>query len=162
LAGGVLGVLFAAGLLPLLVQLVPNALPVAETPALDVRILLAAIVVTTATGLAFGVWPALRAGSRSADAALREGRTSLGGRRGRARTALVVAEVAACVALLACCGLLLRALRRVETVPPGFRSEGVLTLRTALPQPRYAATVARAQFYERVLSEVRALPGVDA
>ena len=56
---------------------------------------------------------------------------------------------------------LLRALWRVEGVDPGFRAEGVVTVRTALPLPRYSATATRAQFYDRVLSEVRALPGVS-
>jgi predicted permease len=73
----------------------------------------------------------------------------------------VVAEVAASVVLLVCCGLLLRALWRVETVDPGFRADGVLTLRTALPLPRYAPTASRGRFYAQVLSDVRALPGVS-
>jgi putative ABC transport system permease protein len=93
---------------------------------------------------------------------LQEGsRSGVGGRRERARSILVASEVMASVVLLVCCGLLLRALLRVSSVDPGFRAEGVLTLRTALPLPRYAKTADRAQFYARVLTEVRALPGVS-
>jgi predicted permease len=73
-----------------------------------------------------------------------------------------VAQVSASVVLLFGCGLLLRALWSVEGVDPGFRAEGVVTLRTALPLPKYGATADRARFYSRVLADVRALPGVHS
>jgi hypothetical protein len=63
--------------------------------------------------------------------------------------------------LLMSSGLLMRALWKLESIDPGFRAENVLTLRTALPWPRYDSTVRRVQFYDRVLSEIRALPGVE-
>jgi predicted permease len=65
------------------------------------------------------------------------------------------------VVLLVSSGLLMRALWNLQSVDPGFTSENVLTLRTALPWPRYDSTARRAQFYDRVLAEVRALPGVE-
>jgi predicted permease len=161
-AGGGLGVIIAGAAVPVLARLVPNALPIAEAPPMDLRILAFALVLTAATGIAFGVLPALRACGRAGVSGLQEGsRAVVGGRRERARGALVVAEVAASVVLLVGCGLLLRALWRVQNVDPGFRTAGVLTLRTALPLPRYGPTASRAQFYARVLSEVRALPGVS-
>jgi predicted permease len=160
-AGGALGVLTAASAVPVLARLVPQSLPIAETPPVDFRVLAFALALTAATGIAFGVLPASRAG-RAGVSGLQEGaRAGVGGRRERSRSALVVAEVMASVVLLVCCGLLLRALWRVQAVDPGFRADGVLTLRTALPLPRYAPTAARAQFYARVLSGVRALPGVS-
>jgi putative ABC transport system permease protein len=64
--------------------------------------------------------------------------------------------------LLVSAGLLLRALSKVEAVDPGFRSEGVLTLETALPMPKYAELPKRVAFYQRVVSQVEALPGVTA
>jgi predicted permease len=162
LAGGALGVLIAASSVPVLARLVPQSLPIAEAPAMDFRILAVALVLTFATGIAFGMLPALRACGQAGASGLQEGsRAGVGGRRERTRSALVVAEVTASVVLLVACGLLLRALWRVQAVDPGFRGEGVLTLRTALPLPRYERTATRAQFYERVLSEVRALPGVS-
>src|SRR5262249_13914068 len=94
---------------------------------------------------------------------LREGaRAGLGGRRERLRSALVVGEVTASIVLLVSCGLLLRALWQVQTVDPGFQTEGVVTVRTALPLPRYGITTRRARFYDRVLAEVRALPTVTS
>jgi predicted permease len=77
------------------------------------------------------------------------------------RSALVVVEVTASVVLLVSSGLLVRALWNLQSVETGFRSQNVLTLRTALPWPRYDSTARRAQFYDRVLTEVRALPGVE-
>ena len=113
--------------------------------------------ITALTGLAFGVVPALRAGRGAALGELRGGAP----RRQRLRSTLVVVEVAASVVLLVSAGLLLRALWRVEATDPGFRAEGVLTLRTALPMPKYDTVARRLAFYERVLTETRALPGVQ-
>jgi len=96
-----------------------------------------------------------------ATAGLREGgRGGVGGRKERLRYALVASEVAVSVVLLVCAGLLIRVLWRIQQVDPGFRAEGVLTLRTALSRPRYDPTAARLQFYTRVLEDVGALPGV--
>src|SRR5262249_59788820 len=63
--------------------------------------------------------------------------------------------------LLVSSGLLLRALWRLQDRDPGFRAEGVLTMRTALPLPKYAKTGDRVRFYDRVLEPIRALPGVS-
>jgi len=71
-------------------------------------------------------------------------------------------EVAASVALVISSGLLIRALLRLHATDPGFRAQGVITLRTSLPMPKYYPTLARERFYARVLSEVRTLPGVTA
>jgi predicted permease len=121
-----------------------------------------AALMTVVIAVGFGVVPAWRA-LRDVDAAgLREGaRGGVGGRRERLRGALVVAEVTLSVALLASAGLLVRALVRVQAVDPGFRADDVLTLRTALPLPRYNETAARHRFYADVLEGVRALPGVQ-
>jgi len=161
LVGGGLGVLVAAVSVPVLARLVPQSLPIAQAPSLDLRILAFALALTALTGIAFGVLPALRACGHAGVSGLQEGaRAGVGGRRERTRSALVVAEVMASVVLLVCCGLLLRALGRVQLVDPGMTADGVLTLRTALPLPRYENTSTRVRFYTRVLSEVRALPGV--
>ena len=158
--GGVCGVALAAAATPLVSRLVPNALPIPAVPAMDLRVLGFAAAVTLLTGLAFGVLPA-RWGLGDASTGMREGaRSGVGGRREAFRTVLVVAEVTLSVVLLVTCGLLLRALLRVRDVDPGFRTEGVLTLRTALPFPKYAATARRTSFYDQVLDGVRTLPGV--
>jgi predicted permease len=159
--GGVLGVALAATATPLLARLVPNSLPIAETPTVDLRVLLFAALTTCLTGIGFGVVPALRA-CRDPDASgLREGsRAGVGGHKERLRSVLVVAEVTVSVVLLVSSGLLIRALWRLQGVDPGFRAEGVLTLRTSLPTPKYEKTGRRKEFYSQVLAQVRELPGV--
>ncbi|MDQ3488579.1 MAG: ABC transporter permease [Acidobacteriota bacterium] len=162
LAGGAAGVAFAYFATPLLARLVPTTLPVADATVLDPRVLLVAAGVTILTGIAFGVLPAWRI-SRSAQAvSLREGARGAVGGRERLRAVLVTAQIAASIVLLVSTGLLVRALVRVQATDPGFKAEGVLTLRTALPIERYKSTVSRSQFYERVVSDVQALPGVTA
>ena len=162
-AGGVIGVLLAAAAVPLGTRLVPAALPVAGVPSLDLRVLAFAAFVTCATGVGFGLVPALKACSGADASGLREGsRAGVSRRAERLRSALVVAEVTASVVLLVGSGLLIRALWRLQRIDPGFRSEGVLTVRTALPMPRYEPTAPRIRLYDRVLSEVRALPGVTS
>lgn len=159
--GGALGIAGANAALPLLVILVPTSLPMAN-PSIDGRVLLYAVAITVATGLAFGVLPSLRA-CRDGASGLREGsRSGVGGRKERLRSALVVAEVSLSVALLITSGLLIRALWRLHAIDPGFQQAGVLTLRTALPTPKYEKVVQREAFYQRVLSAVRALPGVQS
>ena len=120
-------------------------------------VLVFAVTITAATGLAFGVLPALRA-FRDGASRLREGsRAGVGGRKERLRSALVVAEVSLSVALLITSGLLIRALWRLNAIDPGFQQAGVLTLRTALPTPKYEKGLQREAFYQRVLIGVRAL-----
>lgn len=158
--GGLVGVAVAAAGEPLLARLVPPTIPMADRTVLDLRVLGLALAFVLFTGFAFGLAPALRAGRSKALDALRNGARTGGGRTQRLRAALVVVEVAASVILLVTSGLLIRAVWRIQTTDPGFVADNVLTLQTALPLPKYDATARRAQFYDRVLEEVRALPGV--
>jgi predicted permease len=162
LVGGAVGVAVAVAGTPLLARLVPTTLPVAEQPSADLRVLLVAVVLICLTGLTFGVGPAVAAGRSKALDALRDGSRAGGGRTQRLRAGLIVTEVAASAVLLISTGLLLRAVERLQAIDPGFRAENVLTLRTALPWATYAITRRREQFYDRVLSEVRTLPGVQS
>jgi predicted permease len=161
LIGGLVGLGMAVVIVPLFSTLVPPTLPVATQPSLDLRVLGVAALFTALTAIGFGVLPALRAG-RTGFAALREGSRGGGGAKQRLRAVLVTAEVAISVLLLISSGLLIRAVWRVQAIDPGFRSESVLTLRTALPRPKYDDPVRRTQFYDRVLENVRALPGVES
>jgi putative ABC transport system permease protein len=162
LAGGVAGVVLAALVVPLLSLLVPSTLPVASAPSLDLRILALAIGFAVLTGLGFGLLPALRVGGPTGLEALREGVRSGGGRKQRLRNVLVAVEVAMSVVLLISSGLLIRAVWRIQSIDPGFVPERVITLKTALPRPKYDVTLRRLQFYNRVLTDVRALPGVQS
>jgi predicted permease len=162
LLGGAAGLLVAALGVPLFSSLVPPTLPIPEQPALDLRVLGVAALFTVLTALGFGLFPALRAGGGTAFDALREGSRAGGGQKRRLRAVLVTVEVTMSVILLITSGLLMRAVWRVQAVHPGFVTESVLSLRTALPRPKYEHPVRRGDFYERVLREVRALPGVTS
>jgi putative ABC transport system permease protein len=160
--GGALGVCVAIAAVPLLSRLTPTNLPIAEVPPTDFRLLGFAALITLITGAIFGLIPALRVSGRGDLSGLREGSRSGGGQKARLRSALVVAEVMMSVVLLVSTGLLLRALWRVQNIDPGFRSGGLLTLRTALPLPKYNATLRRVQFYRNVLDDVRRIRGVTS
>ena len=158
--GGLAGIGAAALAMPLLQMVVPQGLPLAGAPTLDGRVLALAGVFTALTGLGFGLIPALRAGGANGFLALRDGARSGTGRQ-RLRAMLVAVEVAVSVMLLISSGLFIRAIWRVQAVDPGFNPEGVVTMRTTLPMPEYAEPAPRAAFYDRVLNDVRALPGVE-
>ena len=160
LAGGAAGIFVAMVSMPLFAHLIPTTTLLTARPRLDLRVLALAGGLTALTGLGIGLLPALRA-SRAGFDALREGGRG-GGRRQRLRSVLVTAEVAISVALLISSGFLIRAIIKVQAVDPGFVADDVLTLRTQLPTPRYDDSVRRTQFYQRVIAEVRAIPGVSA
>ena len=160
--GGVLGVLLAIAAMPLLRAAGSHTMPIPKRPALDSACWRSPPWSTLATGIAFGVLPALRADRRADPAALRDGARS--GRRAQHRTRSRdtghggdrgVGRAAGRLP-----GLLVRALWRVQQIDPGFRAENVLTLRTSLPAAEVRETARRQDFYDRVLGEVRALPGV--
>jgi putative ABC transport system permease protein len=161
LLGGVAGALVAWLAVPLLAQMVPNTLPIASQPRLDVRAFGIAAVLSTLTGLGFGLVPALRTGGRTGLDALREGARG-SGRRKRLRTLLVAIEVTVSVFLLVASGLLIRAVWRVQGINPGFSTDNVLSMTTALPMPKYQDAPRRVAFYARVVADVRALPGVES
>jgi len=159
--GGMLGVLLAAATVPLFSKLIPDSVPIVDAGSLDLRVLLFALVLTTVTGLCFGVLPSMRVASGTNVDGLQEGpRQGIGGRKEKLRSALVISEVAISLVLLVVSGLLIRALWRLQQTDPGFQAQNVLTLRTALPMPQYQSTARRVRFYTQVLSQVRALPGV--
>ena len=161
IAGGVLGIAMAVASAPLLARLVPTALPIAEVPPLDLRMLAGTILLTTITGLAFGLLPALRVCRKADGSALKESARGGSGRSTeRLRSGLVVAEIVASVVLIVCVGLLAQALLAVQRVNPGFNSENLLTMRTQLPLAKYGQIDSRMRYYSDVLDKVQALPGV--
>jgi hypothetical protein len=95
------------------------------------------------------------------DAIQQGGRASVGGRARLTRDALVVLQVAAALVLLAGAGLMLRTMANLRALELGFRPDHVLTLRTTLPQSKYQQPAQRLSFYDRVIADVRTLPGVE-
>ena len=115
----------------------PNALPIQQVPPVDAQTLLFALGLTLITVIAFGVAPALRACRDAGLSGLRVGVRTGGTGNHRAQAVLVIAELGASVVLLVLSGLLIRALWKVQSVDPGFRTGGsVSAYRVALPQIR--------------------------
>jgi len=159
--GGTVGFLMAIAIAPSMAVLVPTGLPLGATPEVDWRVFSFAAAITLATSMVFGVGPAFRS-SRDADINALRSRGSGATGMDRIRAALVVVEITGTVVLLVAAGLLLKALWHVQAIDPGFHTEGVLTLRTALPSPKFDPPEVRSEFYTRVLQGTRALPGVSS
>jgi putative ABC transport system permease protein len=159
-AGGMVGLVVAEWAMRGLVVLGASGVPRGDTISLDGRVLLFAIVLSLATGLLFGVGPALYSTRLDAQHAL-----NVGGRSGdghlhlRAQQTLIVSEIALTLMLLVAAGLLVTSFWRLEHVDPGFRAGGVLTLQTSLPLARYAEGD-EMPFYQRLEDRIRPLPGV--
>ncbi|MBV8859442.1 MAG: ABC transporter permease [Acidobacteria bacterium] len=161
LAGGLAGLLLAKWGVGLLISLSPAGIPRAEEAGLDLRVLGFALLVSTVTGLAFGLVPALQASKVELTDALKSARASGGGRRSLARGALVAAEVALSLVLLVGAGLLVKSFVRLSEVELGFDPAHVLAADISLPY-RYNTPEKRTEFYRQLLTRVEALPGVSS
>jgi putative ABC transport system permease protein len=164
LAGGILGlglaVVFHRGLLALVADQIP--VPRLDQVSLDLPVVAFTVVTALATGLLFGLVPALLASAMANDALREGGRHGAGPRSHRVLGALVVVEVALSLVLLTGAGLLIRSFVRLQNVDPGFRSEGVLTARVALPGSRYPESRDSAAFFATAIDLIRELPGVQS
>jgi len=164
LAGGGLGLLVALGGVRMLLRLAPATLPRLQDVRLDLPVLGFTLGVSLATGVLFGLLPAVRAArGGGGGAALREGARSLSSRGGnRMRRALVMGEVALAVVMLSGAGLLVRSLRSLQQVDIGFDAERILTARINLPPLDYPEDAKAIGMIEQLEQRVRALPGVVA
>lgn len=162
-AGGIAGLGLAVWLVRALVAAAPASLPFADAITIDAPVLAAALGITMATALLFGLAPALSAsGMHSAHRLGSEGHGAGTSRRSeRLRDGLVVAEVALAVVLLAGAGLMLRSVFRLVHVNPGVDVERVLTGRISLAGARYASAD-RVGFYDQLAANLRTVPGVEA
>ncbi|HJU89464.1 MAG TPA: ABC transporter permease [Gemmatimonadaceae bacterium] len=160
--GSVLGVLLAWAGLRVLVGIAPADIPRLEQVRLDPFVLGVTLVVAVATGLGFGLVPALQASRPTLVDALREGARGTAGLHGqRVRRVLVGAQVALVVVLLTGAGLLIRSFLELQRVELGFRPENLLTMRVSLPGAKYQPP-ARAAFFNNLLDRIGQLPGVES
>jgi putative ABC transport system permease protein len=159
-AGVLLGLMLAALSVQFLCLLIPDKLNVA-VPVLDGRMFVFALVLGIVTTVLFGGVPARQAWRLGMVESLGQGSSRSGQQRSthRLRSWLVISQTAFTFVLLVAGGLMLRTFVHLHTLDPGFRGENVLTLRTALPLPRYRGLGPRAVFYSQVLDQVKALPG---
>ena len=157
--GGLAGIGVGYAALRGLLALLPvDYLPVASVP-LDLRVLGFTLTVTVLTSVQFGMLPALtvrRADLRSSIAS----RAVTGGERLRLRQALITVEVALTVVLLAGSGLLIRTLIHLETLPPGFNANGLMTAKASLDDVRYHDPAAFRRLMDESTASMRRIPGV--
>ncbi len=160
--GGALGVGVAFAGVKAFNVLNPGGIPRLSEVAVDLRVLAFAFGLAVATGLAFGIVPALSSAWSDTYAALREGtsHTTAGRGRSRLRNALVVAETGLALVLLVGAGLLFNSFVRLRQVETGFRSEGLTTLQLNLGTAY--EDEARVRFAQELLERLAAAPGVVA
>ena len=165
LAGGIIGLGIAYGLLRLLVFLAPANLPRLDAIALDPAALLFTLVTSVLAGVLLGLIPVVKYAAPHVATGLRSSsRSSSASReRHRARNGLVVVQVALALVLLVGSGLMIRSFRALRDVQPGFaRPEEVLTLRISIPEAQVKDEVAAARMQQAIQEKVAALPGVTS
>ena len=162
--GGALGLLLAVWGIQALVALSPGNIPRLGEVSLDGRVLASTFGVSLVTGILFGLFPALQAANPNLNETLKEGGrgTTEGGRGGRARRVLVVAEVALAMVPLVGAGLMVKSFMRLQDVNPGFNPERVLAVEVYLPSTTYKEGPQATAFYRELLTKVQNLPGVEA
>jgi predicted permease len=154
-AGGGLGLLLAAAMLRIFVQLAPSSIPEIDHASLDLRVFAVAAALALAVGAAVGIWPTL---SVLRSRALQHGPRATMAARPRMRFTLVTVQIALTVAMLGGSALLLRTLWNLASVPLGYQSERVLTMNVAL-NPALYPNGSRDPFFERLLERIRKIPG---
>ncbi|MGA8089218.1 MAG: ABC transporter permease [Terracidiphilus sp.] len=158
---GLAGVAVAWWMARLLLRLKPATIPLALEVPLDWRVLLFALLVSFATGLIFGLVPALRSASVETAPALKEETPSGGLRKSRLRSILLVGEIATCVVLLAGATLCVRSLMHANSIDPGFDTHHIAVAMLDPGNLSYSPEKTNA-FYRQLLDRVLALPGVTA
>jgi len=160
-AGGGLGLLVALWGVDLLGSLVPDGMARFDQIGLDPTALLFTLLVAVATGVTFGIIPALKASKPQLNESLKEGGAAGAGQGGlRLRALLVVAEVALAVTLLIGGGLLVRSFVSLINVDPGFDADNLLTQQLFLPRASYGEPAQIISFVDELVERAESLPGV--
>jgi predicted permease len=145
-----------------LVALAPGDVPRLADTGIDGKVLLFTLGISMVASLLFGLAPALQVLRVDLNSALKQSvqRTGGGSLADRMRQALVVAEIALSVILVAGAGLLIKSFVALQNVELGFRPERVLVVGTSVPASDLESARRATRFYKQLLAEVRALPGV--
>src|SRR5262245_36600496 len=164
LGGGVGGVVLSHWLIKLLVTVAPADIPRVEEVSLNGAALLFSLAVTLLTAILCGLVPALAAARHDLNRELSEGGGRMSGERSgaRVRGALVIAQVAVTVVLLAGATLVLRSFVSLSHVNLGFDPTNTLTMQLRLQGAKYGAPESRRQFFRQLIERLEARPGVEA
>jgi len=164
--GGAIGLAIAAYGVHVLVALGGNGLPRAAEIGLDARVVIFTLLLSVATGLIFGMLPAVRASQTHLTESLRESSRGAGAgsstRQHRLRDVLVASEFALALVLLTGAGLAIRTFIALRNIDPGFDPRGVVTMIVSFTGSSEASPERRVTFIEQLLERVRTLPGVTS
>jgi putative ABC transport system permease protein len=164
LAGGALGLLLAGWGISVLRDMLPDLIPRLKTMSIDFRVLLFTAGLAVLTGILFGLAPALKASRSNLAQTLKEGSGKQAGSASsqRARSLLLIGEVALTLALSIGAGLLVKSFVRLMSVHPGLQAENVLTMSLSLPNAKYPEDQQKVDFFNRLIDRVETLPGVNS
>jgi len=163
ICGGLFGLAIGYGLMKAMgLMLPPFTLPREVNASIDARVLLFALIVSIATGMLFGMAPALQATKPDLAAAMKEeGRGSSGGAgRRRLRDSLIVAEIALAFMLLVVSGLMMRSFLGLLNIDAGFDSNNLLTMRLPVTIEQFPEPEQMNRYLREVRTAVEAVPGV--
>ncbi|MEO8359201.1 MAG: ADOP family duplicated permease [Vicinamibacteria bacterium] len=164
IAGGVLGLAFGYVGLQALLSSSPISLPGGVVPTLDFTVLLFTLALSAVTGVFFGAFSAFRFSRPNLTSTLKEGGRSGGDGPAKSRlgSALVVAQVALTLVMLAGSALMLRSFQKLTHVDVGFKTDNLLTLEYRLPANKYPDGAQQWEVHRKIVERVSALPGVVA
>ena len=160
--GGGLGMALSWWGVDLILAISPDSIPRAAEIGLDRGVLAFTAAVSILTGAIFGLAPALQASKVQLHDALKESGRSLVAGRHWSRGALVVAETALTLALLVGAGLLIRSFYNLYRVNPGFVYDRLLSFNISLPEQKYATLDQQMSFFNQLMQNLRATPGVES
>jgi putative ABC transport system permease protein len=159
--GGAVGIGLAWAGLSALLAVAPRDLPRLDAIGMDWRVLLFTLGLSLATGVAFGLAPALQLARTDPGQTMKEGARGSSPLGRSLRRGLVVVEIALAVVLLVGAGLMLRSFDRLRQVDLGFKPERVLTARVALWGEKYREPSSRIEFFRQVIERTESQPGVE-
>lgn len=161
LIGGTLGLLLARWGIQFILYISPEAIPRWREIGLDWQVLAFTLGASFITGVLFGIVPALQGGMIDVNTTLKETGRSVSTRHWL-RSSLVVVEVASTLVLLIGAGLMIRSFYSLQTVNPGFSYENLTSFSISLPRAKYTTDEQRAQFYSRLIENIRSIPGIES
>jgi predicted permease len=161
-AGGALGIAVAASALRLMLVAIPGTLPREENIGLQWPVLAFTLLIAVAVGILFGVVPALRSARADVQSALQHGTRGATGRSRGVASQFVVLQFALTLILLTGAGLLLRSIRELWRVNPGFEARQLISFRVELAPSNTGTPEQTRTAYQQLLNRIRNIPGVEA
>jgi putative ABC transport system permease protein len=160
IVGGGIGLVIARLTIKWILYVSPTAIPRAREITLDWRVLAFTFGVSVLTGILFGLVPSIQAGEVDVHETLKEAGRGTSARHWL-RSSLVIVEVATTMVLLIGAGLMIRSFYRLQNVNPGFSYEHLTSFNVSLPQKKYTTPDQQSAFFNHLLENIRALPGVQ-